>query len=96
MEQQGNPIAQGTGSGNTVIRVYPDRLEFVSGWQGRNVTSIGLKQVVGVSIKGIVNCTLTVEVNDGRRIDLDRMALPDARGIKTTIERQKESAGLYE
>jgi hypothetical protein len=96
MEQRRRPIAQGTGRGNTVIRVYPDRLEFASGWQSQNVSTVSLKQVVDVSIKGIVNCTLTIEVNDGRRIALDRMALPDARGIKSTIERQKQTAGLYE
>jgi hypothetical protein len=94
MEQRA--IAQGTGSGNTVIRVYPDRLEFASGWQGQNVVSVGLKQVVEVVVRGVVNCTLTVEINDGRRIELDRMALPDARAIKATIERQKQTAGLYE
>ncbi len=96
MEQQGRPIAQGTGRGNTVIRVYPDRLEFVSGWQGQNATSVGLKQVVEVTIRGVVNCTLAVEINDGRRVEVDRMALPDARRIKSAIERQKETAGLYE
>lgn len=79
-----------------MIQVYPDRLEFVSGWQGQNVVSVGLKQVVEVSVRGIVNCTLTVELNDGRRVELDRMALPDARGIKAAIERQKRTAGLYE
>lgn len=96
MEYQGRPIAQGTGRGNTVIRVYPDRLEFVSGWQSQNVAAVGLKQVVGVTIRGIVNCTLAVELNDGRRVELDRLALPDARRIKGAIERQKETAGLYE
>ena len=88
-------LAQGAGRGN-VINVYADRVEFVSGWQGQNVASVGLKQIVGVSIRGVINCTLTVELNDGRRVNVDRMALPDARQIKAAIENQKETAGLYE
>ena len=87
---------QGTGRGNTVIRVHPHRLELVSGWQGQTIESLGLKQVVEVSVRGIVNCTLSVELNDGRRVELDRMALPDARRIKAAIETQKRTAGLYE
>lgn len=87
---------QGTGRGNTVIRVLPDRLELVSGWQGQTIETVGLKQVVAASIRGLVNCTLSVDLNDGRRLELDRMALPDARRIKAAIEKQKETAGLYE
>ena len=93
---QSRPIVQGTGRGNTVIRVLPERLDLVSGWQGQTVESVGLKQVVEVSVRGIVNCTLSIELNDGRRLELDRMALPDARQVKAAIERQKKTAGLYE
>ena len=93
---QSRPIVQGTGRGNTVIRVHPDRLDLFSGWQGQTVESVGLKQVVEVSVRGIVNCTLSVELNDGRLIELDRMALPDARRIKAAIEAQKRTAGVYE
>jgi hypothetical protein len=93
MEQR--PLAQGTGN-NSVVNVYPDRVELSSGWQGQNILSIGLRQVVDVSIRGVINCTLTIEANDGRRISVDRMALPDARQVKAAIERQKKMAGLYE
>lgn len=94
MEQR-SPLAQGAGN-NSVINVYQDRVEIVSGWQGQSIESIGLKQVVNVSIRGLINCTLTVEINDGQRISVDHMALPDARQIKAAIERQKRTAGLYE
>jgi hypothetical protein len=93
MEQR--PIVQGTGSGNNVISVYSDRVELSSGLGGQN-TSVGLKQVASVLIRGWVNCTLTIEINDGRRLNVQRMALPDARQIKAAIERQKRTAGLYE
>jgi len=89
------PLAQGTGS-NNVINVYPDRVVLQSGWHNENATSLGLKQVASVSIRGVVNCTLTIEVNDGRRLNVERMALPDARQVKATIESQKRKAGLYE
>jgi hypothetical protein len=88
-------IAQGTGL-NNVIHVYTDRVEFRTGWQGQNADSLGLKQIANVSIRGLVNCTLTIEVNDGRRLDVGRMALPDARQVKAAIESQKQKAGLYE
>ena len=93
MEQR--PIVQGTGSGNNVISVYSDRVELSSGLGGQN-TSVGLKQVASVLVRGWVNCTLTIEINDGRRLNVQRMALPDARQIKAAIERQKRTAGLYE
>ncbi len=89
------PIAQGTGT-NVVVNVYPERLELRTGWQNENVTSLGLKQVVGVSVRGFVNSTLVVELNDGRRLNIGRMAPPDARKIKAAIESQKEKASLYE
>lgn len=92
---QKRPLAQGAGRGN-VVSVYEDRVEFVSGWQGQNVASVGLKQVVDVTTRGVINCTLIVELNDGRRIHVEHMALPDARQVKTAIEAQKRTAGLYE
>jgi hypothetical protein len=88
-------IAQGTGN-NGVVNVYPDRVELRTGWYSENATSLGLKQVVGVSIRGLVNCTLTIEVNDGRRVNVEHMALPDARQVKAAVEEQKRKASLYE
>ena len=88
-------IAQGTGL-NNVINVYTDRVEIRTGWQSQNADSLGLKQIANVSIRGLVNCTLTIEVNDGRRLHVERMALPDARQVKAAIEEQKQKAGLYE
>jgi hypothetical protein len=88
-------IAQGTGL-NNVINVYADRVEIRTGWQSQNADSLGLKQIANVSIRGLVNCTLTIEVNDGRRLAVERMALPDARQVKAAIESQKQKAGLYE
>jgi hypothetical protein len=88
-------IAQGTGN-NGVINVYSDRVEFRTGWYNENAISLGLKQIAGVSMRGLVNCTLTIEVNDGRRLNVERMALPDARQIKAAVENQKRKAGLYE
>lgn len=93
--EQNRPLAQGAGT-NVVVNVYPDRVEFVSGWQGQNVVAVGLRQVVDATVRGVVNATLVVETNDGRRIDVERMAPPDARQIKTAIEQQKKTAGLYE
>ena len=93
--EQNNLLAQGAGT-NVVVNVYPDRVELVSGWQGQNVLAMGLRQVVDATVRGVVNATLTIETNDGRRIDIERMAPPDARQIKTAIEQQKKTAGLYE
>jgi len=93
MEQR--PLAQGAGT-NNVINVYPDRVELRTGWQSENVTSLGLKQVANVTLQGVINCTLTMEINDGRRLNIERMALPDARQVKAAIESQKKRAGLYE
>ncbi len=93
MEQK--PLAQGTGT-NNVVNVYPDRVELTGGWQGQITLSVGLKQVASVSIRGLINCTLTIEINDGRRLSTERMALPDARQIKAAVEDQKRKAGLYE
>jgi hypothetical protein len=88
-------LAQGAGT-NNVINVYSDRVELRTGWNSENATSLGLKQVANVSIRGLINCTLTLEINDGRRLDIERMALPDARQMKAAIENQKQKAGLYE
>ena len=88
-------LAQGAGN-NSVINVYPDRVEFRTGWNSENADSLGLKQIANVSIRGLVNCTLTIEVNDGRRLTVERMALPDARQVKAAVEAQKRKAGLYE
>lgn len=88
-------LAQGTGRNNT-INVYTDRVELRTGWQNQNAKTIGLKQVASVSIRGMVNCTLMMELNDGRRVEVGHMALPDARQVKIAIERQKEMAGLFE
>lgn len=93
MEQR--PLAQGAGT-NNVINVYPDRVELRTGWQSENVVSLGLKQVANVTLQGVINCTLTMEINDGRRLNVERMALPDARQVKAAIESQKKRAGLYE
>jgi hypothetical protein len=93
MEQR--PLAQGAGT-NNVVNVYSDRVELQSGWQSQITTSVGLKQIATISIRGWVNCTLTIEVNDGRRLNIERMALPDARQVKIEIERLKTKAGLYE
>ena len=67
-----------------------------TGWQSQNVESVGLRDVAVISIKGLVNVTLTIETNTGRVYQLNRMALPDARRIKNTFEQQKHRAGLYE
>jgi hypothetical protein len=88
-------IAQGTGL-NNVINVYTDRVEIRTGWQSQNADSLRFKQIASVSIRGLVNCTLAIEVNDGRRLHIERMALPDARQVKSAIESQKQKAGLYE
>ena len=88
-------LAQGAGN-NGVINVYPDRVEFRTGWNSENADSLGLKQIANVSIRGLVNCTLTIEVNDGRHLNVQRMALPDARQVKAAVEAQKQKAGLYE
>ncbi len=90
------PITQATAHGNNVVGVYADRVEIRSGWQGQQVESVSIRDVAAVRVQGVVNCTLTIENNAGRVYRLNRMALPDARGVKTAIERQKQKAGLYE
>ncbi|HEX7170470.1 MAG TPA: hypothetical protein VF206_06520 [Rubrobacter sp.] len=90
------PITQATGSNNTIVGVYQDRIELRSGWQSQNVEGVGLRDVALIGIKGLVNVTLTIETNTGRVYQLNRMALPDARRIKNTFEHQKRRAGLYD
>ena len=90
------PITQATAHNNTIVSVYQDRIELKSGWQSQNVESVGLREVAAIHIKGFVNVTLTIETNKGRAFRLNRMALPDARRIKNTFEKQKLRAGLYE
>jgi hypothetical protein len=90
------PIIQATGHNNNIVGVYQDRIELKSGWQSQNVESVGLRDVAMIGIKGFVNVTLTIETNTGRVYQLNRMALPDARGIKNAFEQQKRRAGLYE
>jgi hypothetical protein len=90
------PITQATAHNNTIVGVYPDRVELKSGWQSQNVESVGLRDIATVDIRGIVNVTLTVQTNTGRIYQLNRMALPDARKVKNAVEQQKLKAGLYE
>ena len=90
------PITQATAYNNNIVGVYDDRVELKSGWQAQNVEFVRLKDVASVGIRGIVNVTLTIQTNTGRVFRLDRMALPDARRIKTAVERQKRRAGLYD
>jgi len=90
------PITQATAHGNNVVIVYAERVELRSGWQGQHVEPVSIKDVSAVRIQGLINCTLTIETNAGRVYELERMALPGARGIKTAIARQKQKAGTYE
>ena len=92
---QENSITQGTGSGVGAI-VYPERLELRSKLQSQNTISVDLTQVTSVRVSGLINCALTVETNDDRLLNIEGMALPDARQIKAAIERQKGVAGLWE
>ena len=90
------PITQATAHGNNVVAVYADRVELRSGWQGQHVEPVSIRDVSAVRIRGVINCTLIILDNAGRIYELERMALPDARGVKFAIERQKQKAGLYE
>ena len=90
------PVTQATGHTNHIVSVFVDRVELRTGWQSQNVERVGLREVASISIKGLVNVTLTIETNTGRVYQLNRMALPDARRIKNTFEQQKRRAGLYE
>lgn len=90
------PITQATARGNNVVAVHANRVDLRSGWQGQNVEFVSIRDVSAVRIRGVINCTLIIEENAGRVYELEHMALPDARGIKTAIERQKQKAGTYE
>ncbi len=90
---QENPITQGTGGGVALI-VYPERVELKSRLHSQNTCSVGLGQVTSVRTQGFINCALTIEINDGRRLHVEGMALPDARQIKAATERQKRMIGL--
>ena len=90
------PITQATAHGNNVVVVYADRVELRSGWLGQHVEPVSIKDVSQVRVQGLINCTLTIVTNAGRAYGLERMALPDARGVKSAIERQKQKAGIYE
>ena len=90
------PITQATAHNNTIVAVFADHVEVKSGWQSQDVESFDLKQIAVVAIKGLVNATLSLETNTGRVLRLNRMALPDARGVKNAIEAQKRLAGLYD
>jgi hypothetical protein len=91
-----SPITQATAHGNNVVSVYADRVEVRSGWLGQHVEAISIKEVGSVRLQGWVNCTLTIASNTGRLYKLNHMALPEARGVKAAIERQKQTAGVYE
>jgi hypothetical protein len=71
-------------------------VELRSGWLGQHVEPVSIKDVSQVRIQGLINCTLTIVTSAGRAYGLEWMALPDARGIKSAIERQKQKAGIYE
>lgn len=89
------PIAQGTASHNNVVKVYPDRIELQSGWQGQHTDVLEHKQIVDIHVKGWVNCTLVIETNEGRIYHLEKMARPDAVQIKNAVEMQKGKVGVY-
>ena len=89
-----SPIAQGTGGG--AVSVYHNRVKFTSGWQSQNIFSVELEQIASVDVRGLTDCTTTIEVNDGRRLDIVGRALPDVLEIKAAIERQKSMAGPRE
>lgn len=90
------PIAQASGHNNYIVNVYDDHVEIKSGWQGQNVENVGHKDIASVSVRGLVNCTLTLETNTGRVYRVERMARPEASQIRAAIDRQKQKAGLYE
>lgn len=90
------PVTQATGHNNTIVGVYTDRVEVKTGWQGQNMESVGLRDIATVRVRGLVNVTLGIQTNKGRVFEITRMALPDARRVKSAIEKAKERAGLYE
>jgi hypothetical protein len=90
------PVAQATGSNNNIVEVYPERMELHSGWQNHQTETLNLKDISSVSVKGLVNCTLIILTNKGREYRIQRISLPEARGIKSAVESQKQRAGLYD
>lgn len=92
----GSPLTEASAHANNVIKVYSDRIEIQSGWQGQKVEAIDLKEIENITIKGFVNCTLILKSNKGQIFELKRMALPEARRVKSTVENQKSRAGLYD
>jgi len=93
---ENRPVAQATGSNNNIVEVYPDRLELHSGWQNHHTETLSLKDVSSVSVKGLVNCVLTIQSNKGRQYKVERLSLPEARSIKSAVDSQKQRAGLYD
>ena len=91
-----SPAAQASGNQNNIVEVYGDRVELHSGWQNQRTETLSLRDISHVTIKGWVNCTLTIQTNKGRQHQMSRMALPEAREIKAAIESRKLKAGLYE
>ena len=89
------PITQATARNNTIVAVYPDRVEVRTGWQSQNTESFNLREI-SVTTKGLVNATLKIETNKGRVLELTRMAPPDARRVRNAVESQKRLAGLYD
>lgn len=90
------PVTQATAHNNTIIAVFPDRVEIRSGWQSQNVESFGLRELALVATRGVVNATLRLETNKGRVVELTRMAPPDARRVRNAIVSHKRMAGLFE
>ncbi|MDN5697014.1 MAG: hypothetical protein L0G70_03440 [Rubrobacter sp.] len=90
------PVAQASGSQNNIVEVYSDRVELHSGWQNQSTETLSLRDISQVTIKGWVNCTLTIQTNKGRQHQMSRMAMPEAREIKSAIDSCKLKAGLYE
>lgn len=93
---EGSALAQATGRNNEIVEVYQDQIQVHSGWQSHQTDTLDPKDVSLVSIKGMVNCTLSIQTNTGREYRIECLALPEAREIKSAIESQKQRAGLYE
>jgi len=77
------PITQATARNNTIVAVFPGRVEIRTGWQFQNVESLDLREIAIVSTGGIVNATLKLETNKGRVLELTGMALPTPAGSRT-------------
>ncbi|MGI8650694.1 MAG: hypothetical protein ACR2KW_10000 [Rubrobacter sp.] len=90
------PLTEASAHTNHVIKVYADKVEIQSGWQGQKVESFDLRDIENITLKGLVNCTLVVKTNKGRVLEFKRMALPEARRVKSAVETQKSRAGLYD